>query len=132
MRMTTGTVVFPHQDKKTAKRIDMHRWLCTTAPLLIGSLAAGTIHAASAADACANKHHGSRTTAGYVPEDTPERAGAIAIPVSYRPDRTDRPDREAERMRLCIGCHDGTVARINIDAHDPAVEQHLACGPARQ
>lgn len=107
----------------------MHRWLCTTAPLLIGSLAVGTIHAAPAADACARKHHGYRTAAGYQPDDAPERAGAMAIPVSYRP---DRPDREDERMRLCIGCHDGTVARINIDTHDPAVEQYLACGPARQ
>lgn len=73
----------------------MHRWLCTTAPLLIGSIAVGTIHAAPAADGCIRKQTAPESPAG-VP-------GALAF--QYRPLAAAHP-------RLCFACHDGAIARI--------------------
>jgi hypothetical protein len=124
MRMMTDPVVFP---KNTVKRIDMHRWLCTAVPLLIGSLAAGDIDAATAAGACAEKRRGRAFANGYASAPagaSPDHAGPAIVRTAYQ------PDSKGESMRLCVGCHDGTVARLGTEANEYGSERHIACGPA--
>ncbi|HEY0844562.1 MAG TPA: hypothetical protein VGE12_04305 [Noviherbaspirillum sp.] len=80
----------------------MHRWLCTTAPLLIGSIAVGTIHAAPVGDGCPRKPAAPRSSA------TLRNAAVVALAAPHRHDASDP-------LRLCAGCHDGTVARVDVD-----------------
>lgn len=82
----------------------MHRWLCTTAPLLIGSIAVGTIHAAPGSEACLRKQASPRSQ-GDASEAPP------AFPVAHQAEA-------ANRVRLCTGCHDGSVAHANVDLRE--------------
>ena len=82
----------------------MHRWLCTTAPLLIGSIAVGTIHAAPGTEGCLRKQAWPRSQ-GDLREATP----VLHLPL---------PAEAADRVRLCARCHDGSVARVNVDMRD--------------
>lgn len=77
----------------------MHRWLCTTAPLLIGSIAVGTIHAAPTSDSCPRIH----PQAGQQGSRDADYLRTLAATVAFDP------------LRACTGCHDGTVARSDID-----------------
>lgn len=107
MRVGPRLVVF--HIKTRTKSIDMHRWLCTTAPLLIGSIAVGTIHAAPAAEGCIRKQTapGSRTSLSGA-------SAATTLAIEYRPVAT-------AHQRPCFACHDGTIARFDAALRDDDV-----------
>ena len=96
----------------------MHRWLCTTAPLLIGSIAVGTIHAAPAADGCIRKQ-----TAPESPADVPGASAATTLAFQYRPIAAAHP-------RLCFACHDGAIARIGAALREDDVDTISRAGNA--